>query len=215
MNSASRRPQRRRSSASSARAVAVAVQERMQRRKVVVQRQRLNQRVVRGIFRPGSPQQLRKGRLAVRAAGHAAVTGDAKRDVFVTLPQPAGRAMVVVRARNEAAMNFPHQFIGQWPVVGQAGNPAVGRRRRCRLPLRAGRQSLGRLPHRRLQFRLAELRPFDARRAGHLALELQHLQPVRPRLLQGHVRLRQHGSLRLDQLLGHRQAVVLDPAGRR
>src|SRR3990172_10151163 len=97
----------------------------MHRGKVVVERQRLNQRIVIAKSRLRRPAQLAQRGCAILSAFDASMTGRAKGHVIVPPPGPPGWTMVIVATGDDAAMDLTNQRLVDRPIRFQFGNPTI------------------------------------------------------------------------------------------
>lgn len=178
---------------------------------MVVKRQRPHDRIVLSELRAHGFGQQPHRRRALVAAFDAAMARGAERHVLIPLPQPSRRAMVVVAARDDEAMDLRDERFIDRPVVRNRGDPRVGRDRRGRLLLGTRVELLGRFAQRGVELLLGEFGALDARRAGDLALQLEPLQLVGPAALIGDLGQREHGRFGACQLGQDAVRVVANP----
>ncbi len=141
---------------------AIAVEKRMDRREVIVQRERLDERVLIPKGRLRGPHQPAHGGGAFLTAFGPAMSRRPEGHVLVPLAHLPGRAVVVITARHHAAVHIHDHALIHRSIVLQGGDPAVTRHRAGGLSLGASLQLFRRLPDCRVEFLVGEFRPFDA-----------------------------------------------------
>src|SRR5882724_2594303 len=190
----------------------VAIEKRVHRADVVVERQRLDQLIMAAKLPFERIAQPSKGNLAFAPPFDASVARRAERDVVSGRPRLAGRTMIVVASRDDAAMNLPKQIEGDRTIMWQLRDPTVGIDRRAGLPLRPREGRLRSfLAERSIEFLVRELGALDSRSAGRLLLEFYLLERLRPRALIGYGRQRHDGGLGISEFVYEGANIISQP----
>src|SRR3989338_1783720 len=99
----------------------------MHRRAMVMERKRLNERVV--VPKSGARRltKLPQSGFALITAFNTAMTGSTESYVLVPRAKLPRRAMIVIASGNYAVVDFTHQRVINWTIRFQLSNPAVRR----------------------------------------------------------------------------------------
>jgi len=141
----------------------------MHRRKVIVERKGLNDRIMTAKFMAQRKSQFLKRISAFVASVAAAMSRNAERNIVVLGPNRAGFAMIVIGTCHKPTVNFSNKSSVYRAVGLKFCDPTIGLDRCMCLPLRPRKQFFRALLQCHVQFPVRKISTFNSRCSGDLA----------------------------------------------